>query len=186
MKTKLILLALVAFSFKSFSQTKNAIYFQYGTSTDKLSTPKEYYTGGGFGGGDNRGLGGNMIGLKYVYTLNRWLSLSSGISYSKDRFHFAGVLPGHDYETIKLISVPATLNFNFLKYLFVDAGITADFQQQKTIQAASQTGVGIELGGGAKYNFGPVGLFVNPYFQERSGKDRLISRGFKFGAGYCF
>lgn len=185
MKAKLILLLFIVVSLKSFSQSKNILSFQYGTSSNVLRL-----LGRHSGGIDIDGTSSNLFGLKYTRNLNSTLSISSGVQISDDELHLDGTIPPYDKEAIKLVSIPVYVNVNFLKYLFIDGGFTFDFQTNKNQEAQTQSGVGLELGAGAKYNFGPIQVFVNPYLQEhaafKQNQRRLLNDGYKFGIGYCF
>jgi hypothetical protein len=51
-----------------------------------------------------------------------------------------------------------------------------------------QSGVGIVIGIGGKYNFGPVSIFANPFFCRHAlgAQNNLVETGIKFGLGYNF
>lgn len=189
MKSKIIFVALLSFiSLKSFSQTKNAINFQYGLSATKVMP-----AGTMMGGANYSDRNGKTFGLIYTHSLNSPWSLSTGLTYSTDYYHFNpepgfGSQPNPNDSKINLISVPVIANLTFLKYLFINGGVTIDIQTSKKQELQSQSGVGLELGAGGKYKFGSVELFVNPYLQRHNvtGGMNLYNAGAKFGVGYCF
>jgi hypothetical protein len=108
----------------------------------------------------------------------------------KDSF-FGGIM----YDKIKMITIPAIAKFTFLKYLYADFGLLLDFQTNYSTASAApnQSGIGFEGGLGAKYNFGSVQVFVDPYFQyhgltqfNKGQGFELLNSGVKFGVGYNF
>ena len=207
MKPKLIILALIAFTAHAFSQSKNTISFVYGTTSNDVNIH------GAIGDFGYTGKGGSQFGLNYTHNFNHTFSLQSGIMFSNDNVQLNTLGPqynglfytGNINQTgnIKLITIPVIAKVSFLKYLYVDAGLLADFEtnyssdgtDQANKTATKQTGIGIELGLGANYNFGRWDIFVNPFTQVHaiarfsSGNTsnfNLLDAGFKFGAGYSF
>jgi len=141
-----------------------------------------------------------MYGLNYTRNITKVFSIETGLEYSVNNLLW-------DYEdaynphfipqkvSVKMLSVPIYANFTFLKYLFANAGITADFEtsHQSDEIVTNQSGIGLELGIGGKYNFNRMTVFINPLIQmhaivafhnENSGS--LLDQGVKFGIGYRF
>lgn len=94
-----------------------------------------------------------------------------------------------------MISIPVVAKFSFFKYFYADAGFTADFQTNYDSNSigTKPSGIGLEVGLGAAYNFGKIKLFINPYYQAHNiisdagtHSYNLLERGYKFGAGYNF
>lgn len=199
MKSKLIFLLLLALCTQAFSQSKNSISIVYGTTSTSVDI---HGVSGDFGYADRRG---SQFGINYTRDINHTLSLQTGLFFSSDDVRLTTVGPlstGPKDGNIKLMSIPVIARINFLKYVFVDGGLLADFETNYSAngadaankQATKQTGIGFELGIGGKCNFGALNLFVNPFFQDhavtRFGNNgsnfNLIDAGFKFGAGYSF
>ena len=94
-----------------------------------------------------------------------------------------------------MLSVPVYANFTFLKCLFANAGLTADFEtsHQSDEIVTNQSGIGLGLGIGGKYNFNRMTVFINPFIQmhaivtfQNEGSGSLLDQGLKFGIGYSF
>ena len=107
-----------------------------------------------------QGKGGAIYGLNYVRTLTKSFSIETGLEYSVNNLLW-------DYEdaynpsftpqkvSVTMLSVPIYANFTFFNYFFADAGLTADFETSYKTGAvvSNQSGVGIGLGIGGKYDF---------------------------------
>lgn len=194
MKLKLTILILALSIMQGYSQAKNNISLVYGISSNTIFmghvlSDSGYDTGSGM-----------FYGLTFSRWINNYLSIETGLHYSNDKVSENSFYGGSTYYysgEIKMISIPAIAKFSFLKYLYADAGFTADFQTNYTNNsiAPKQSGIGLEGGLGAAYNFGKIRLFINPYFQEhnfisysntKNYNYNLIDAGCKFGAGYNF
>ena len=149
---------------------------------------------GDFGFSDKTGY---VFGLTYSRQINRVLSLETGLLYSNNQIQENSIIAGgsRTYNSeIKMVSVPTLAKFTFFKYFYGDAGLNFDFQTNGDDNTSlRQSGIGIEGGIGVKYNFGPVGLFINPFVQRHAvigfsgGNDfNLMNAGVKFGVGYNF
>ena len=138
------------------------------------------------------------LGVNYIYPLNSWLEAETGIEYSKNNIKFFAYPNGITYfvgeRNLSLISIPLTLRADFLKFLFADAGTFIDFDfSSKDEIIDNQTGMGIVVGLGAKYDFKfGISLFVNPFarlhslvpFAPEKYHNRLFDKGFRFGMTY--
>jgi len=189
MKFKLILLSLVVFSLKTFSQSKNQLAIVYGTSVVSVNI---HGVMGDYGYNDTHG---TFYGLAYTRKLIGGLSLETGLSVIDDHLQLNSINPGFGRMTTngeaKIISVPVYAKLTFLKYLYVDGGFTFDKQTNYSTDGAidDQSGLGAGFGIGGQVTLGPVSLFVNPYFHTcviTRTQNNLIETGFKFGAGYNF
>jgi hypothetical protein len=94
-----------------------------------------------------------------------------------------------------MLSMPVYAKFTFFKYLFLDAGISADSQINYQGSATfEQSGFGGEAGFGGKYSFGRITLSINPfildhaviYLGKTNSNNQLVETGLKFGLGYNF
>jgi hypothetical protein len=195
MKFKFTLFVLAILSAQAYSQSKNSISIQYGSTWNDVDI---HGIMGDFGYRENKG---NVFSLNYARILNPSFSLETGIQYNYNKVELSTIGPrGALYDgEIKLITIPVIAKYTFFKYLFVDGGLLAGFEtnyasSDANSTATMQTGIGYELGLGAKYNFGPVQIFVNPFIQEHSfikfnrssSNFNLMNWGFKFGLGYNF
>jgi len=188
-----ILTALIVFSIKSYAQQKNTIGIVYGTGSDLL-------VGGGIGSAGYSSRGFTLVGVDYVHHFNQLFAIETGLEYSNNNLLW-------DYEDAydptfrpqktrnQLLSVPVYANLTFLKYLFVNGGVSIDIEMDHPAQriAPEQNGIGLFLGAGGKYTFSHITLFANPYFQlhhvisfDHNGDRLLNNTGFKFGLGYSF
>lgn len=191
--TFILLIAVVIFSNKGYSQQNNTVAVVYGTGGDGIFT-------GAPGAAGYASKGMNMVGLNYTRHIKGHFSVETGLEYSNSNLLW-------DYEdaydptfkpqmtSVKLLSVPVYGNFTFFKYAFLNAGFSLDIETDRPVQriAPEQNGIGVFLGAGGKYTFRHVTLFVNPFFQAHkliafgSSKTRsMVDLGFKFGAGYSF
>lgn len=145
------------------------------------------------------GKNGNLFELRYSHPVNAYLSLETGIQYSANKIeteYFPDGITHYMESEIKLISVPVYANFTFLKYFYVEAGPTLDFevQHKQGAPVQNQDGVGLAAGVGGKYTFKRITVFVNPFLQSHllvsftNDKiyERLWQSGLKFGVGYSF
>jgi hypothetical protein len=187
MKLKLTLLALILSGISAYAQSKND-----GTTSNSVDI---HGTIGDFG---YTGKGGTNYGITYSRSFNTGLSLQTGLVLADDKAVLNSIQPGIiSYQNVvyKLISVPVLLKYTFFKYLFIDGGLTVDFQTNKQPTPTSrQSGIGYELGFGGKYSFGHFTVFFNPYLQEHAAIQfkstqsnfNLFDDGYKFGVGYSF
>jgi hypothetical protein len=189
MKFKLILLTLITFSIRAYSQSKNDISVVYGESTTNVNIHDAV---GDYGYNSKTGI---LYGLTYTRVINKFLSLETGLLYADDKVQLNSDLPGpyqgnHDGE-VKALSLPVLAKFTFFKYLFVDGGFLIDKQTNYTKSNIinDQSGIGGEMGIGAQFTFMKVRVFVNPYFRQYNTTtfdNNLFESGVKFGLGYNF
>jgi hypothetical protein len=137
----------------------------------------------------------NTFGLSYTHTIKKFLSFETGINYLTANVKETSFFTGTRYDQIKMITIPVLAKLSFLKYLYADFGLLLDFQTNYNSNslAPDQSGIGLEGGVGAKYNFGKLMLFVDPYLQYHGltqfNKGRgfeLLNTGVKLGLGYNF
>ena len=145
------------------------------------------------------GKNGNLLELRYSHPVNSRFSLETGLQYSGNKVeteYFPDGITHYMESEIKLISVPIYANLTFLKYFYVEAGPTLDFEVQHTQSAPvqSQGGIGLAAGIGGKYTFKRISVFINPFVQRHLlvsfSNDKIYERlwqsGLKFGVGYSF
>jgi Outer membrane protein beta-barrel domain len=189
MKFKLILLLLIAFSIHASSQTKNDISVLYGFSTTSVDIHNVI---GDYGYNDNTGY---LFGVRYTRTINKFLSIETGLQYQDDKVRLDVIEGGlgevYSNGEVKTLSVPLMAKFTFFKYFFADGGLLLDKQTNYTNDDVinNQSGLGGELGVGAKFTLSHVTLFVNPYLRQynvTSSRNNLYESGFKFGLGFGF
>ena len=139
-----------------------------------------------------------ILGISYIYTLNKWLEAETGIEYSKHNIIInPNVPPDADDSPRKadfsLINIPLTLRVNFLKYFIVNGGLIVDFDGSSDSSIDNQTGIGMLLGVSIKYDFDSgVSAFINPYtklhslipFQAREYHQRVLENGIRIGLTY--
>lgn len=194
MKIHLVFLLLALLSAKVYCQSKNNFSFVFGAGSNDIRLI-------GPGGPGYKGNGEIIYGLNYTRSITKMLSIETGLEYSVNNLLW-------DYEdayapsftpqkgSIRMLSVPLYANFTFLRYVFADVGIVADFETNynstNTI-TPKQTGIGFATGIGGKYNVDRMTLFVNLFLQAHSiitfqneGSGSLLNSGVKFGIGYGF
>jgi len=194
MKRILILAAVLFLSEQAFSQFNNTISVVYGTASN------EYNINGAIGDFGYTGEGSRSFGIGYEHTFTKWLTLQTGVMSADDKLLFSYIVGGkgtfYENEEIKLITVPVIARINFLRYLFVDGGLLFDFQTNtpEVSNTQKQTGVGFEIGLGARYSWKHLSIFINPYAQYHAvdtyrhtvNTFNLYDGGYKFGLGYNF
>lgn len=194
MKIRFIFLAFFVMSARAYSQSKNSISLVFGIGSNAIGAI-------GVGGPGYSGKGATIYGLNYSRSLTKSFSIETGLEYSINNVLW-------DYEdaynpsftpqkgSISMLSVPVFANFTFLKYLYADAGVIADFETNYHPNSSitpDQSGIGLDLGIGGKYNFNRMTVFVNPFLQwhaviafQNEGSGSLLDAGIKFGIGYRF
>ena len=150
------------------------------------------------GDADHKSLYHYSLGVNYNYQLKNWIEAEIGIEYSKYNIKLFiypdGDITFYGEKKLSLISIPLTMRANFLKFLFADAGtfIDFDFSDEDEI-IDNQTGMGIIMGLGAKYDFKfGMSLFANPFMRLHSlvpfvpvkNHSRLFDGGIRFGIIY--
>lgn len=166
---------------------------QVGVTFSSLGSIDLIAPGKTMGGPGYTGNGFVTYGISGIYPLVRNLDFESGIEYSEYKIIIEPYLPliYHGTPTVSrssLINIPLTVRFSFLKYLFINGGCVIDMSTSGSGRVENQSGVGIVLGTGLKYDFKKgISLFVNPYTKihslissEKSGQ-KLLESGFRFG-----
>ncbi|HEY9001690.1 MAG TPA: outer membrane beta-barrel protein [Mucilaginibacter sp.] len=186
MKLKLLVFTLLLCSSYAFSQTKNNISVVYGFNANMVDIHGAI---GDYGYNDKSG---QSYGLSYTRSFNKLFSLETGFLYSTNKVQLTTIGPaGGIYNgEIHMVSVPVLAKWTFLKYLYGQCGVIFDKETNYTANdiVDDQSGVGIEIGLGGKYNLGPVSVFVNPYYANHRfyNSNNLMEAGIKFGLGYNF
>ena len=187
MKFKILFLALILISVKTFSQSKNTISVEYGVTANTVDI---HGAKGDFGYNDGSGY---EAGLNYFYNLSHSFALGTGLVYSENKIQLTTIYLGYNgvyNQTVAMITVPLYAKYSFFKFLYAQGGITADHQinYSRDSYIVDQSGIGIELGLGGRYSFGPGSVFVNPFFCRHgiNASRNLIDAGVRFGIGYSF
>lgn len=138
----------------------------------------------------------NGIGLIYLKPIKNWLEWETGITYSLYKIKTtSSPTPEVDtsYSTLSLIDIPVGLRAGFWKYAFINGGLLLDLDLMNNSPVSNQTGIGLMLGVGLKYDFNFGGsVFFNPYGKIHSllplgfdkNNDRILESGLKFGITY--
>lgn len=152
------------------------------------------------GGSGYSGDGFYSIGLTYLLPVKSWLSFETGLEYSQYKITITSNLPPQypavtRHEKIGLLSLPIAYRLIFLKYAFINAGLLLDVDTNLSGSVSSQTGIGVLLGVGLKYDFkSGITVSANPCLRihriipfSKDGSDqRLIDSGVKLCVGYRF
>jgi hypothetical protein len=133
------------------------------------------------------------LGVNVIYPLNKWFEIESGLDYSRHSVLIKPA-PGIDMPShtgkFSLMCIPVTARVNFLRFFFINGGALLDFDASASMPVDSQTGIGLLLGVGVKYDFKFGGsVFFNPYtkmhsqvsFMEGDNRQKLIEDGFRLG-----
>lgn len=152
------------------------------------------------GSGGRDGKGYFVAGISYIKPLKKWFSLETGLEYSHYKIKASSApMPGMWYwgTEASLIAIPVNARFNFLKYFYGQGGLLFDIDVSKKDDIDKQTGIGINLGLGAQYNFkGGLSLFLNPYIRNHGliafnppreifSNDMIWESGVKLGILYA-
>ena len=179
----------------NFANSKGAIGITYGG----LGTNDAIHFKSLVGGGSYTSNGFYSLGINYLRPITNKIELETGISYSRYKYIFSNASLGPDgldpYEVLNtVIDIPVTLRLTFLKYFFLNGGLSLGIDTEKENHLDSQTGIGAIIGVGAKYDFKniPIGLFFNPYSkihslvpsQKNGNQRRALENGFRFGVVY--
>lgn len=138
------------------------------------------------------------LGLNYLYPVNNWLEVETGIEYS---WHSIFILPNLPPDmddsprqgSFALLQIPATVRLNFWKYFFMNSGLFLDIDGNLNSPIDSQTGIGVMIGLAMKYDFeNGLSIFVNPNtklhallpFQPERYPERLLESGIRIGFNY--
>lgn len=138
------------------------------------------------------------IGVSYLRPISRWLEFETGLEYSKHTILIGPNLPPDMDRTpfkanFSLINIPLSLRANFWKYFFANGGLFFDLDMNNSSPIDSQTGIGVLLGLGAKYDFDcGASIFVNPYlkfhslisFSSDDNQQKVYESGFRVGLNY--
>lgn len=195
MKNHYVILILLFSAVSAYGQSVNRLTVNYGIASQILIQERLE------GAGSHDGKGGNVVGLRYIHGTNKRVALETGLEFSRYKFSIAPAYhPDIDMtarkENVELISVPLYANFTFAKYMFVHGGLIADFQinKKKTDVVDRQSGIGLGIGIGGKYDFKKITVSINPYLQQHAivavekarSQERLLEVGIRFGVGYRF
>jgi hypothetical protein len=183
---------ITAFSLKGYSQLKNSLSVVAGASANNINR------GNMIGGPSYEGKGGWLYGLKYTRSLSSSFSVETGLQYSSDKIQVSSeFMPNVPRivrnDQVKIVSVPVYASFSFLKYLFLNAGLSADFETDHPADLFDdQSGISLGAGIGGKVNFDKVSVFINPFVQQhavisfKDANEHLFNAGVKLGVGYRF
>lgn len=176
----------------AFSQSKNRISILYAPADNGVDIKK-----GWIGDMGHTGKGANLFELRYSRNINFFFAVETGLEYSHNTIetnYFPNGVTHYKNSEINMLSVPVYANLTFLKYLFVEAGPTLDFEtnHSSSTSIGDQSGIGFAFGLGGKYTFKNFSVIVNPFFQSHlmlfngNSIEHLWQSGIKFGIGYNF
>ncbi len=126
---------------------------------------------GGLGWADGDGFW--ACSFRYLYPLNEWLELETGIGFSSHKIKreiyeipTSSVVAGREFEKDQtaVVDFPVGLRATFLKYFFVGGGCFLSIETGSTTFLDNQTGIGFRYEAGVQYEF-PNGILVtaSPY-----------------------
>ena len=186
MRSIFVVIILCLFSVQAFSQSKNNVSLIYGFNANAIDIH------GAIGDYGYNYKTGQTYGFSYTRSFTKVFSLETGLLYANNKVQLTTIGPagGIYNQDLHMVSVPVYAKWTFLKYLFGQCGLSFDHELNYSADhiVDDQSGVGIEVGIGAKYNVGPVSVFVNPYYCNHRfyGHNNLMEAGLKFGLGYDF
>ena len=116
------------------------------------------------GGASYDGDGFFSIGINYLQSLNKWITLETGLEYAQHSVTIQSELPPDiDSESrsvdMALITFPLSIRAQLSQYFFINTGLLVDIDVSGSSDIDSQTGLGGLLGLGGQYKFQTVFLF---------------------------
>jgi len=188
MKIFLLLFGFLFFSLIAYSQSRNNLSIVYGMNANLVDIHGVIGDFGYFAED------GKSIGISYTRAFTRVFSMETGLFYSTNNIRLSTIQgPRGDFYydgVVKMVSVPLYARVTFLKFLFAQGGFLLDHQTNYAQYGVvnDQSGLGLEMGVGGNVKFGPMSIFINPYFCRHAlnGRNNLIEAGAKTGIGYNF
>ena len=195
-KAAWVSLLICLFSINTYSQGKNRMTVYSGISSNALFRKENLV-----GAGSDEGKGATVFGIRYLRNLNNSFSIESGLEYSSDKVEsssafYPGIPRTYTKSTIGMVSIPVYGYYNFLKYLFINAGPTVDLETNRSENRAidPQSGIGYGIGLGGNLRFKKISIVANPFFQKHAlipfsrnvYPQKLAETGVKLGVGYHF
>ncbi len=192
MKVKLISIFVILITATLCSaQKKNEVRLFGGfVGSDVLGIAED---GGGSSNNDNT----FEFGIKYLRNITDDLCIETGYSLFKTETKLEysdGKVEKIKYEDVKVIQIPLLANYTFNKYFFLNGGFIITFDKSNGSQK-SQSGIGYNLGFGAKYAIKNFVFYINPNlkrcasfisFENERYDNKLTELGIEFGIGYRF
>lgn len=198
-KTKTTIAAILIFTVFNLQAQQTLPKGAIGITYSGLGDNDAFYWESLEGAGSYTGKGYYSIGVNYIRPALSFLDIETGIEYSRCKYRFSNASLGPNAPepfmlTNKVITIPATMRLNFLRYFFFNAGLLLDINLENNNHLDNQTGVGAIIGLGAKYDFKqiPIGIFLNPYYKHHAilpfsfekYHQRTDEAGFRFGIVY--
>ena len=198
-KTKIIIAAILISTFFNLQAQQTSPRGAIGVTYSGLGDNDAFYWESLEGAGSYTGKGYYSIGVNYIRPALSFLDIETGIEYSRCKYRFSNASLGPNAPepfmlTNKVITIPATMRLNFLRYFFFNAGLLLDINLENNNHLDNQTGVGAIIGLGAKYDFKqiPIGIFLNTYYKHHAilpfsfekYHQRTDEAGFRFGIVY--
>lgn len=191
---KIFLCLMIIISIPSFAQEtwygEIAVYGGGGTNDifrfDELDGAASF-TGNGFYTG----------GIRVRRIIRDWFSVESGISYSRQSYTMQSApIPGTVITSgnFGMLALPVIARFDFLKYVFADAGVIAGMQTGG-YGADNLSGLGLTAGLGLSYTFkSDIMITARAYttefgllhFTAEEYPHALHNSGLTLGIGYNF
>lgn len=166
---KLLTLSMILFCFFTKAQTRSKTFaITYGLGNGDLtnySTNKVGYMN------SKKGKLIRIFGLNYFDEIGKNLFVETGFSILKYDYTFTswgmggpGISSSSSEQSLKSLSIPLKLRFEFGKYFFLNGGLIGDIGLSKTQQGVSDiSGLGLGLGLGLQYyHNNKIGVFINP------------------------
>lgn len=191
MKNIILLFILLLSCGFGFSQNKGSINFSYGRATD-------------FKWPDSRGelqknLRSSSAKLCCSYPVNKSLSVEAGLEYTRISLSTnteSDFSKPYTNRSTNLLSIPVDTKLKFLRYFFMNTGLSIDFNLNKNqnYSFCKPIGLGMRAGLGAELKLRNVCFTINPLFrtistlpfQNQEGSQHLLELGIEYGVGYSF
>src|ERR1700743_1895690 len=149
MKYFSIVILFVLFSLGAYSQSKNTISLVYGAAGTITATTGNYPISEG-NTSPFTVKSGMRIGVAYEHRLSNAFSIGGSVLFNPEKaqytYVYAADIPYVQNGHINMVELQVTGKYHFLKYLFIDAGLSADSQLSDSVykQLYDQSGLGIE------------------------------------------
>ena len=136
-------------------------------------------------------------GIRVRRIIRDWFSVESGLSYSLQSYTMRSAPTPETYTSsgnFGMMALPVIVRFDFLKYIFADAGVIAGLQTD-SYDADNLSGLGFTAGLGLSYTFkSDIMITARAYttefgllhFNPEEYPHTLLNTGLTLGIGYNF
>lgn len=194
---KLLSLAFLLFSLLANAQNRSKTFgITYGIGNGDITDYSTKKMEGNMR--SDEGKSTQIFGLNYFDEVGRNLFIETGLSILKHDYTFttwtrslSGFATTSSEHSLKSLSIPLKLRFEFGKYFFLNGGLITDIGLTKTQEDLNDiSGMGLGLGLGIQYyHNNKIGVFLNPQINAHGllgfgNTTGIFERNITFGLAY--